>query len=158
MPQLSQRLQPSILALDLEGTLISNAVSQIPRPGLLRFLGEIKDIFSQLVLFTTVPEPQVRNILSLLAEEGEIPDWFKYSNYIQCLGSTKDLLLVSPLLGTALLLDDHQSYIHPGQEKFWIKAPLFASPYSPHDDGLEVALTRIRRKVSMLSEGRVLER
>jgi hypothetical protein len=28
----------SVLALDLEGTLISNAVSQFPRPGLLAFL------------------------------------------------------------------------------------------------------------------------
>ena len=30
-------MRPSILALDLEGTLISNAVSQIPRPGLYNF-------------------------------------------------------------------------------------------------------------------------
>lgn len=27
-------MKPTILAMDLEGTLISNAVSQIPRPGL----------------------------------------------------------------------------------------------------------------------------
>jgi hypothetical protein len=31
-------MKPTILALDLEGTLISNAISQIPRPGLHCFL------------------------------------------------------------------------------------------------------------------------
>lgn len=31
-------MRPTVLALDLEGTLISNAMSQIPRPGLHAFL------------------------------------------------------------------------------------------------------------------------
>ena len=48
-------MKPTILALDLEGTLISNAVSQIPRPGLHRFLEDVRSQFEELVLFTTVP-------------------------------------------------------------------------------------------------------
>lgn len=154
---MAQRLRPTILALDLEGTLISNAVSQIPRPGLLSFLEEVKTIFSELVMFTTVPEPQVRQILLLLAEEGEVPDWFKGSHCIQWTGSTKNLLMVSSTLGTTLLLDDHRPYVHPGQEKFWVEAPLFSPPYSPFDDGLKVALERIQERVSNLFEGHIPE-
>ena len=30
--------RPRVLAMDLEGTLVSNAVSQLPRPGLYDFL------------------------------------------------------------------------------------------------------------------------
>lgn len=154
---MAQRPLPTTLALDLEGTLISNAVSQIPRPGLLQFLVEINAIFSELVMFTTVPEPQVREILSLLADEGEVPDWFKHSRCIQWEGSTKNLLLVSPALGEAILLDDHRPYVHPGQEEFWVEAPLFAPPYSLHDHGLEVALKRVRKRVSILSKQDGLE-
>lgn len=53
-------MRPSILALDLEGTLISNAVSQIPRPGLYEFLESAKSLFEGLVIFTTVPESTLR--------------------------------------------------------------------------------------------------
>lgn len=35
-------VRPTILALDLEGTLISNAISQIPRPGLKTFLEDMR--------------------------------------------------------------------------------------------------------------------
>lgn len=49
-------MRPTILALDLEGTLISNAVSQIPRPGLYSFLEHVQGQFDQLVMFTTVEE------------------------------------------------------------------------------------------------------
>ncbi len=48
-------MKPTILALDLEGTLISNAISQIPRPGLYRFQEDIQLLFDQLMMFTTVP-------------------------------------------------------------------------------------------------------
>jgi hypothetical protein len=34
-----------VLALDLEGTLISNAMSQIPRPGLYDFLEKVNNLF-----------------------------------------------------------------------------------------------------------------
>ena len=47
-------MRPTILALDLEGTLISNAVSQIPRSGLYEFLEYAQGQFDELVMFTTV--------------------------------------------------------------------------------------------------------
>ena len=44
--------QPIVVAIDLEGTLISNAVSQFPRPGLYYFLEYCYKNFDRLVIFT----------------------------------------------------------------------------------------------------------
>jgi len=41
-----------VLALDLEGTLISNAMSQIPWPGLAGFLNRCAELFPRIVMFT----------------------------------------------------------------------------------------------------------
>lgn len=144
-------MRPSILALDLEGTLISNAVSQIPRPGLRDFLDYAGSTFDEVVLFTTVPRHMSLRIALLLAEEGHVPGWFTEVRYVEWTGSTKDLRFVSPLLGQALLLDDHRPYIHRGQHKFWVEAPLFASPYLADDSGLQVSQRRIGKRVSLLS-------
>ncbi|HHA2810098.1 TPA: NIF family HAD-type phosphatase [Stenotrophomonas maltophilia] len=136
-------MKPTILALDLEGTLISNAISQIPRPGLYQFLDRIHPLFNELVIYTTVPEDRFRSIATLLAREGSVPDWFAGLTYISWSGKTKDLRLISPRLGEVLLLDDHGPYFHPGQEHLWIELPLFGSPYLPSDDGLDLALHRL---------------
>jgi hypothetical protein len=58
-----------VLALDLEGTLISNAMSQIPRPGLANFLTRCAEIFPRIVMFTTVKEDRFRRIARLLVDE-----------------------------------------------------------------------------------------
>ncbi|WP_111108446.1 NIF family HAD-type phosphatase [Stenotrophomonas maltophilia] len=144
-------MRPSILALDLEGTLISNAVSQIPRPGLRDFLNYAGTSFDELVLFTTVPRHIALRIALLLTEEGHVPEWFTEVRYVEWTGSIKDLRFVSPLLGQALLLDDHRPYIHPDQLKFWVEAPLFASPYLANDSGLQVAQRRIGERLSLHS-------
>ncbi|WP_072167964.1 NIF family HAD-type phosphatase [Stenotrophomonas maltophilia] len=141
-------MKPTILALDLEGTLISNAISQIPRPGLHQFLEEVHSCFEQLVVFTTVPEDRFRRIASLLVSEGSVPGWFALLRYIEWSGKTKDLSLVSPLPGKALLLDDHGAYVHPGQEDAWIEIPLFGSPYPGNDEGLKLALVRLRERIN----------
>lgn len=66
-------MKPTILALDLEGTLISNAISQIPRPDLYQFLEDVRSQFSQLIMFTTVPEERFRSVADLLSREGSAP-------------------------------------------------------------------------------------
>ncbi len=43
-----------VLALDLEGTLISNAMSQIARPGLRNFLEFCGRTFSRIVIYTAL--------------------------------------------------------------------------------------------------------
>ena len=51
-----------VIALDLEGTLISNAISQIPRPGLNKFLELCRSITNRVVIFTAVKEEVFRGI------------------------------------------------------------------------------------------------
>ena len=147
-------MRPTILALDLEGTLISNAVSPIPRPELLSFLQFARDAFKEVVLFTTVPKPSALKIAALLASEGHVPQWFAEVRYIDWTGSTKNLLLVSPQLGEALLIDDHEPYVHPGQHALWVEAPLFASPYPAEDAGMRISQRRIEQRLSLLSSSR----
>lgn len=144
-------MKPTILAMDLEGTLISNAVSQIPRPGLFAFLGYVHVEFSHLVIFTTVPEPLARQICSLLVAERAAPAWFAQLPYVKWTGTTKDLHFVAADPAQVLLLDDHGPYVHPGQEGHWVEVPLFGSPYADDDDGLEIAKLRIGERLSGLS-------
>lgn len=44
-----------VIALDLEGTLIFNAISQIPRPDLYVFLNGCREITERIVMFTSEP-------------------------------------------------------------------------------------------------------
>ncbi|MER2020855.1 MAG: NIF family HAD-type phosphatase [Stenotrophomonas sp.] len=148
-------MKPTILALDLEGTLISNAVSQIPRPGLCQFLEHVRSQFEELVLFTTVPESRTRTIAELLVREGCAPAWFAELRYINWSGKTKDLACVCPCLGDALLLDDHGAYVHDGQESLWVEIPLFGSPYSSEDDGLQVASARLTERFMELQNAHI---
>src|SRR5690606_39462147 len=67
----------TVIALDLEGTLISNAMSQLPCPGLYGFLEGCRSICNRVVMFTTVNEVTFREIAALLVAEGTAPSWFK---------------------------------------------------------------------------------
>ena len=69
-------LRPVVIALDLEGTLISNAVSQIPRPHLQAFARFCYERFARIVLFTAVPAARCRQILATLADESALPPEF----------------------------------------------------------------------------------
>ncbi len=144
-------MRPTILAMDLEGTLISNAVSQIPRPGLCRFLETVNELFEHLVIYTSVPEPAFRRIAALLVREGCAPVWFAQLPYTNWNGATKDLRHVSPILGVALLLDDYKAYIHPGQEGFWVEASLYDAPYDASDNGLDAILGKLRERLAAIS-------
>lgn len=140
-------MKPTILALDLEGTLISNAISQFPRPGLYQFLTEANTLFDELVLLTTVPKDRFHSIARILVREEAAPTWFPAIPYTNWRGPTKDLRFVSPRLGDALLLDDYSAYVHAGQEHLWVRVPLFAPPYAAEDHGLHFALRELRARV-----------
>lgn len=124
-------MKPAILALDLEGTLTSNAITQIPRPGLYQFLEDVQSHFNQLMMFTTVPEERFRGIADLLSREDSAPAWFASLHYVQWTGNIKDLLFAASCLGEALLLDDHGPYIHPGQEQLWFRYRYLDLPILP---------------------------
>ena len=138
-----------VLALDLEGTLISNAVSQIPRPGLFDFLEDCRKLFPRIVIFTSVNEARFRNIAYLLTSEGYAPNWFADIEYVTWSGDTKNLFFIegaSP--DEILLVDDYEKYVHPGQESQWIKAPDFDYINSDDDPGLREISRRLRIRVA----------
>jgi hypothetical protein len=141
--------RPMVLALDLEGTLISNAVSQIPRPDLFYFLCECKQLFLRIVMFTTVPEPRFRDIATLLVQESLAPNWFSRIEYVHWHGATKDVRFVPNADALqVLLVDDFERYVHPGQESQWLQIEEFAYPYSTMDRGLVAILAQLRARVT----------
>lgn len=126
----------TILALDLEGTLISNGMSQIPRPGLFDFLSRCRLIFSRIVIFTTVNEDKFRQIARLLVKENFAPPWFEDIEYIKWHGSTKNLEFVpNSKPEDIVLVDDYEHYIHQGQESQWVQIEQFDYPYLETVDG-----------------------
>lgn len=124
------------LALDLEGTLISNAMSQFPRQGLYDFLITCESLFGvgNIVMFTTVKEKLFREIAIRLYSEGIVPKWFTTIRYIDWTGEIKDLTFVDEDPSRVLLVDDYEGVIHPQQKDQWLKIKPFESPYDPDND------------------------
>ncbi len=135
----------AVIALDLEGTLISNAISQIPRPHLHTFLDGCKDITDRVVIFTTVKEERFRKIAQLLVSEAVAPEWFSTIEYINWHGKTKDLNFIpNSKTSEAVLVDDAVAYITTGQEKQWIEVKQFVSPYTGADSELPFILKQLQ--------------
>lgn len=138
----------TVLALDLEGTLISNAVSQIARPGLFNFLTRCMELVPRVVMFTTVPERRFREVAMLLVQEGQAPEWFADLEYVFWSGPTKDLNFIHGTgVREALLVDDFEAYVHPGQEQQWVLVDHFDYPYRDTDTGLVEALKVLEQKL-----------
>lgn len=128
------------LALDLEGTLISTAVSQLPRPGLWDFSAFCLAHFT-VYLFTAVREQRARPILDRLAAEGDVPPAFARIPYVPWHGAHKDLRFLHALDPTidiqdARLVDDLEEYILPAQRHLWIPIPGWHTPYPSTDQAL----------------------
>lgn len=72
------------LALDFEGVLITNAISQFPRPGLMSFLNECEKLFGHenICIFTTVNEKRFRDIARRLVSDELAPEWFEKCNKV----------------------------------------------------------------------------
>jgi len=131
-----------LLCLDLEGTLISNAISQIPRPGLHDFLEEVA-LLCDLVLYTSVSDGRTRAIQQLLVEEKAVPCWFAGLDIIRPAGTIKYQSACGR--SDAYLLDDQGGVIAPGERKWWIPIKEYLPPYSMEDRGFVDALDRIRK-------------
>ena len=138
----------AVLALDLEGTLISNAMSQIPRPGLFAFLERCRALFPRVVMFTTVKEERFRKIATLLVAEGVAPAWFADIEYVTWAGKTKDVACIPGAdVRETLLVDDFEVYVHPGQESQWVQVDYFDPPYDEQDTGLAKVLVALQLRL-----------
>lgn len=135
-----------VIALDLEGTLISNAISQIARSGLYSFLEGCRSITERVVMFTTVREESFRKIAELLVQEGMAPAWFASIEYVNWSGKTKDLNWIhGASAGDCVLVDDCSAYIHEKQAGQWLEIKQFASPYPETDIELKVVLNALKQ-------------
>ena len=149
---LSPSMKHHTLALDLEGTLISNAVSAFPRPGLLDFLSFCRETFDRVVIFTSVPETAARRIMGILAVEGSAPAWFADLELFVCeRHMQKDLERIGPP-GDVWLVDDQEAYILPGQRNQWISIHEFMPPFTQMDEELTHVEVQILKKLSQSNE------
>ncbi len=140
----------SILALDLEGTLISNAVSQFPRPGLYAFLEFCREHFERLVLFTAVREAVGEAIVRTLVAENTVPEWLLDVPFVGWDGHIKDLGNIPDARPCdCLLVDDNRDYVVDDQVAQWIPVAKYESPYPDTDCELarvqQVIVERFRR-------------
>jgi len=140
-----RNLRKPLLCLDLEGTLISKAVSQIPRPGLDVFLESVSEL-CDLMIYTSVSRGRVDRIRDLLIEERVVPSWFEDLPVVHPEGTVK----VKALCGRtdAMLLDDQAAVFATGEEDWWIPIEEFLSPYPSDDCELTMALAVIKGAVA----------
>ena len=132
-------LKYDTVALDLEGTLISNAMSQFPRAGLFELLERCKAHIPRVVIYTAVSERLFRPIAATLVNEQLAPPWFADIEYVDWSGPHKDLAFIDQCdPSRALLVDDNPDYVVPSQRDQWIRVPEFAAPYEVDDALAEV--------------------
>ena len=132
-----------MIALDLEASLIDNAISGIPRPGLYSFIEFCMENFERVALLTTVDEPDARQVLYTLADSGAIPDEFTAAEYIHWKGEYKDLRCAENIAPEDIIfVDDDASWIHPDQTEQWIAI----ESWMAGDDDRE--LFRVRQAIS----------
>lgn len=132
-------MRATVLALDLERTLVSDALRGTPRPGLLDYLTFCHGQFERVALFTTVEEADARSVLDDLDRAGYLPAGFlDRLEYVAWHGEHKALEFVSNAApGEVLLIDDDAGWIRPDQRDRWI-------PIAPWDGGPDAELTRVR--------------
>ncbi len=104
------------IALDLEGVLISNAVSRFPRPGLSQFVSACRRHADRLVLYTSVRSEVARSILDELVKEGLLPE-NAFDAIVHASGSTK------PLAGIADILFDDAADVAADEQDRLVRVP-----------------------------------
>jgi hypothetical protein len=128
-----------VLALDLERTLIDNALGGCPRPGLRDFLSFCHEQFGRVALFTTVEEADAREVMEGLAQSGHVPlALLSRLEYVGWSGEYKDLAFVTGVVpDEVLLVDDDEGWIRPDQRSRWV-------PVAAWDGGPDDELARVR--------------
>jgi hypothetical protein len=129
----------SVLALDLERTLISDAMTPDPRPGLADFLAFCHERIGRVAIFTTVEEADAREVMEELARRGHVPmALLARLEYVDWTGEFKDLRFVANAdPGEVLLVDDDAGWVRPDQRDRWV-------PIAAWDGGADDELARVR--------------
>ncbi len=146
------------IALDLEGTLITDAEQPIPRPGLFAFLEACRQL-GRVVIYTMVDQDTSQEIIREMVAGGHAPGWFvdvEWVDWFSVDTAHKDLNLIPGSDAVhAFLVDDHTGFVHPDQLDRWIQVMFYESGDS-EDRELELALWRLKRKIA-LQAGKDLE-
>lgn len=129
----------TVLALDLEGTLIDDARSGQPRPGLREFLDFCDERFGRVAVFTTVEEADACEVLADLDRAGYLPaGLLDRLEFVAWTGEYKDLGFVAGAAPSeVVLIDDDDGWVRPDQRGQWV-------PVAPWDGGPDVELARVR--------------
>lgn len=138
-----------VIALDLEGTLISHASTMIPRPGLLEFLTFCKDNAERVVFLSFVDEEKGRTILNRMADAGHMPDWVRTAEYFHAQGGrpgAKNLRQLGVEPEQVLLVDDQPQVLPSEQQHRLVRVVEFKEPFSAADSELEQVQKRIMEK------------
>jgi hypothetical protein len=146
----NNQLANVLVCLDLEGTLISNAVSQIPRPHLFEFLEALSKI-TDISLFTSVSEERTIAIKTLLVDETYAPEWFKDLPSLHPKGTKKPrrLVLNRERYQAVFLVDDQISVIEEGESDWHIHVKEYLPPYSRDDRELLSVLGQIQQRAQI---------
>lgn len=160
-----------VLALDLEATLVSNAMSQFPRPGLYDFLELCRRHFDEVVLFTAVRSVRARQVLENLSTDESAPEWFSKirivpwsidpdyaSEHLILLTDVyKDLSFVSDMyeegeveVENIWIVDDDEMWINPAQKDQWIPIKEFVYKEPVIDQELKRLSVLFKEKFSLV--------
>lgn len=154
------------LALDLEGSIISNAMSQIPRCHLLSFFRFCLSEFDHIVWFTAVRKSRALEVVKRLVSDGFLPpdaldvqytDWPVNPEYQgevdglftgQCY---KDLSYVQEMFPEVpiehiFIVDDDIQWISPQQRQQWVEVEMWETPYPEDDVLLHAASVLLEKK------------
>lgn len=127
-------MPPHVLALDIEGTLISNGVSLFPRQGLFEFFANIQPLFDEIFFYSSLTNPTRTNVLEHLAQEGSIPRWALGLRQVESHSRYKDLRYTGYVVSEVLIVDDMRAMIDPAQESQWVPIAEFLPPYGPDNE------------------------
>ncbi len=144
---------PYVIAVDLEGTLISTAVSQIPRPGLCAFVDFCFATFDRVVLFSYVSVPRQRDVVARLIADGFVSPVVRALEHAEPRGDFKDLRELGVVPAAALLVDDNEGFVVPEQRSQWIEIAEFEPPYPESDGELARVTGVIRRRLARAGAG-----
>jgi len=132
-----------VIALDLEGTLISDARHCVPRRHLHWFLQQCAGAAGLVMVFSSVLPERVWRAQSVLVKNHAAPKWFSSVEQVRWAGPVKDLRFTGVAVARAVLVDDCGAWVHPQQRHRWVEVTPFAYPFEA-DDALLAVWSRVR--------------